>query len=319
MAIKWGYSLNAWDHEENSVRKDRNERTFKVISAGGFKGVELQVGSGRWKPLGRPLIISQIYGSRDEFDAYLKGLGIEQIITWDYDPGAMAQEEDCMGRDPSDPAQHDGIVAAVEQYVEFLSKVGSKILVVRPMNSYWKVAPVTDEKIKAAAACWNKVGQMAARYGVKVMLRIDWFCAANSRHAIDLLMAETDPALVGLCVNTAELAIVELDPIEIYEAYSDRVGLLQFKDVRVADTLKEYKKPFAEDIIKNGGERDIDRWFWEMGRCEAPGLVDFPALMKSVRSHGYDGWIVVESDQSNDPPASVLFNSWYVQHVLEKV
>lgn len=222
-----------------------------------------------------------------------------------------------MGRDPSDPAQHEGIVQAMEQFVAFLSQVGSKAIVVRPMNSYWQVAPVTDEKIKAAAACWNKAGEMAAKYGVKVLLRPDWFCAANSRHAIDLLMAETDSELVGLCLNTAELAMVELDPLDIYEAYNERVGLIQFKDARVADTLQEYKKPFAEDIVKNGGERNIERWFWEMGRCEAPGLVDFPALMQSIRAHGYDGWIVVESDQSPDPAASVLFNSWYVQHVLE--
>ncbi|MCQ2558741.1 MAG: sugar phosphate isomerase/epimerase [Oscillospiraceae bacterium] len=319
MAIKWGYSMNAWTHEENSVRKDRNERTFKVMSAGKFKGVELQVGSGRWNPLGRPLIISQIYGSREEFDAYLKGLGIEQIITWDYNPGMMCGEEGVMGRNPSDPAQHEGIVAAVEQFVEFLSKVGAKIFVVRPMNSYWQVAPVTDDKILAAAECWNKVAAMAAKYDVKIMMRPDWFCAANSRHAIDLLMANTDPNQVGLCINTGELAMVELDPVELYEAYADRVGLIQLKDARVADTLQEYKKPFAEEIIKNGGEREIDRWFWEMGRCEAPGLVDFKAMIKAAKDHGYDGWVVVEGDESPDPPASVLFNSWYVQYVLEKV
>ncbi|MBR0352798.1 MAG: TIM barrel protein [Oscillospiraceae bacterium] len=317
MAIKWAYSLNAWDNEENSVRKDRNERTFKVIAAAGFKGIEMQIGSGRWKPLGRPLIISQIYGGTKEFDTYLKDLGIEQIVAWDYDPGMMSGEENVFGRDPSEPAQHEGIVAALEQFAAFLGEVGSKYLVIRPMCSYWQTAPVTEEKIAAAAACWNKVGKMTSRYGVKVLLRFDWFCAANDRRAIDKLMAETDPELVGLCLNTGELAIVEIDPIELYEAYADRVGLLQFKDVRVTDSLQEYKKPFAEEIIKNGGERGIDRWFWEMGRTECPGLVDFPTMMKAVRAHGYDGWIVVESDQSADPPASVLFNSWYVQNVLD--
>ena len=319
MAIQWGYSLSAWTHEENSVRRDRNERSFKVMSAAGFRGVELQIGSGRWKPLGRPLIISQIYGGVKEFDEYLKSLGIEQIVSWDYDPGAPSFEEDSFGRDPSDPAQHEAICASLVPFIETLAQWQAKALVVRPMRSWWQVAPVTEEKLKAAAACWNTVGAMTAKYGVKVLLRPDWLCAVNSREAIDLLMAETDPALVGLCLNTGELAMVGLDPAALYEAYADRVGLMQFKDARVADTLQEYKKPFAEDILTNGGERGIDRWFWEMGRCEQPGLVDFPGVMKALRARGYDGWIVVESNQSNDPAASVLFNSWYVQHVLSKL
>ena len=320
MSIQWGYSLSAWDHEENSVRKDRNERTFKTISAAGFTGVELIVGSGRWCPLGRPSNIKYIYGDADDFDRYLKKtVAIDQLITWDYDPGAMSAEEDTAGRDPSDPSQHSGIVEATEKYVAFLAAVGSKFLVVRPMLSWWKANPVTDAKIKAAADCWNKVGTMASSYGLKILLRIDWLCAANSLKAIDLLMTETDPATVGLCINTAELVMVGIDPVALYQKYPDRVGLFQFKDVRVADTLEEFKKPFAEDIKKNGGERKIDRWFWEMGRPEQLGLVDFPGLMKAIEDGSYDGWIVVESDQSPDPAASVLYNSWYVQNVLQKI
>lgn len=320
MSIKWGYSMSAWNHEENSVRKERNERTFKTISAAGFTGVEFQVGSGRWCPLGRPSIMKYIYGDADDFNRYLhKAVNIDQLITWDYDPGAVAAEEDTMGRNPSDTAQHEGIVEAARQYVEYLAQVGGKFLVVRPMLSWWKVNPVTDEKIKAAAVCWNKVGKMAASYGLKILLHVDWLCAANSEKAIDMLMAETDPSLVGLCIDTAELVMVGIDPAALYEKYADRVGLFHFKDARVADTLEEYKKPFAEDILKNGGERKIDRWFWEMGRTEQSGLVDFPALMKAIKAHSYEGWIVVESDQSPDPAASVLYNSWYVQNILKKI
>ena len=189
MAICWGYSLNAWNNLVNSVRKDVNERTFKVLSAGGFEGVELQVGTGRMKPLGRPAIIGQVYGGAKEFDAYLKELGIKQIIAWDYDASAPAGEENCRGRDATDPAQHEGIVQALVPFVEFLQTVGSKLLCVRPVMSWWKLAPVTEEKLLAAAACWNKVGAMTAKYGVKVLIDVDWFCGdrkstrLNSSHA----------------------------------------------------------------------------------------------------------------------------------------
>ena len=165
----------------------------------------------------------------------------------------------------------------------------------------------------------RKVTVDGKEYGVKVLLHIDWFCAVNSRHAIDLLMANTDPALVGLCLDTAELAMVGLDPVEIYEAHADRVELFHFNQILVADTLEEYKKPLAELIMMDGGEREIDRWFWELGAPEGPGLVDHEALMRSIKAHGYDGWIIVETRQTPDAHDTCMFDSWYVNHVLKKV
>jgi len=49
------------------------------------------------------------------------------------------------------------------------------------------------------------------------------------------------------------------------------------------------------------------------------GLVDFPALLKKMRQHDYDGWVVVESDQSPHVEESVMLNSWYRRQVLSKV
>ena len=318
MAIKWGYSLNCWHHQSNSVRKDVNERNFKVCSVAGFKGVEMQIGAGRWSPLGFPTIIGQIYGGAKEYKEYLEGLGITDVVGWDCNPARLAGMHG-RGYNPSVKEDWGKIAEAVVPYVKFLQEVGSKYLICRPMASWWQEAPVTDEKIAAAAECWNTVGKVTEEYGVKIVLCVDWLCAANSVHAIDLLMEKTDPALVGLCVDTGELAMVQIDPQEVYEAHADRVDLFHFSQVFVADTLEEYKKPFAEDIITNGGERGIVRWFWEMNCPEDPGLVDFEKLMKSIRAHGYDGWIVVVDSQTPEPAASVLFNSWYVQKVLSKI
>jgi hypothetical protein len=86
----------------------------------------------------------------------------------------------------------------------------------------------------------------------------------------------------------------------------------------VADTLGEYKMANADSLLlAAGGKRGIERWFFEMG---APGgLVDFKALMESMKQHNYDGWVVVESDQSPHPEESVMLNGWYVKQVLSKV
>jgi inosose dehydratase len=65
------------------------------------------------------------------------------------------------------------------------------------------------------------------------------------------------------------------------------------------------------------GKREIDRWFFEMGT--PGGLVDFRALMKSMKQHDYNGWVVVESDQSPHVEESAMLNGWYVRQVLSRI
>ena len=128
MAVRYGYSLNAWNTLANSVRKETNERTFKVLSAGGYEGVELQIKTGRFCPFGRPAMMKAVYGGIAEFDAYLKNLGIRQVVAWDYNAGAACGEEDTPGRNPSDPAQHEDIVNALVPFAEALNTLGAKLL-----------------------------------------------------------------------------------------------------------------------------------------------------------------------------------------------
>ncbi|MBR0352806.1 MAG: TIM barrel protein [Oscillospiraceae bacterium] len=319
MAMKWAYSINAWNITANSARKQHNERNFKTIVAGGLDCIQMKIATYRMKPLGRPLIISQVYGGVKEFDEYLKNIGIKQIAGWDYDPTAPYAEENCDGRDPTDPAQHEGIVDALVQFAEFLKTVGGDNFCVRPMGALWRAGEVTDEKLKAVAECWNKVGRMSAQYGVKVILDPDFLCAANSLHAIDVLMANTDKENVFLAIDTAALALVGIDPVEVYEKYADRVAMLRLEQVFTTDELNERAQPFAEDILSTGGERGLSRWFWEMGAPEGEGLVDFPKLISAAKNGGFDGWCVVCTTQSEDPSASVLFNEWYVENVLKKI
>ena len=52
--------------------------------------------------------------------------------------------------------------------------------------------------------------------------------------------------------------------------------------------MEEFKNVDAEvHFMDGGGKRGIERWFREMGTPE--GLVNFPALMKSIKDRGYKG------------------------------
>ena len=186
------------------------------------------------------------------------------------------------------------------------------------MGSYWREAPVTMDKIKNAAECWNKVGKMTRDYGIDTAIHIDFLSALHTMDDIAKMMEFTDPELVGLAIDTAEMTIAGIDPVELYEEYHSRVKHFHFKDTHNVDAHGEYKEKNAEiHLLDGGGEQRVERWFWEMGTLE--GLVDFPALMKSIKKHNYKGWIIAESDQALNPAECVMLNNWYIKNVLNRI
>ena len=315
-SIKWGYSMSQWNTYSNTARREEIERAFKVISICSCRGVELVVGTSRWEPLGRPELIDINFGSPQAFNSFLKACNLDKVTGWYYDPGMPSLEENSFYRNPSDPSHHQGIVDALLPFAQYLKALDGEYILVRPMGSYWRHAPITEEMIRQAGACWNKVGQMTREYGIRTIMHIDWLCAIHSEADIASLLNATDPKLVGFAVDTAELTIAGLDPIAIYEKFADRTELFHFKDVQVTDTLDEYKNELADNILQNGGKRKIGRWYWEMGRAE--GLVNFPELMKRLYAKGYDGWVIIDSSQSPNPAESAMLNNWYIKNVLTK-
>lgn len=317
MTMKWGYSMNAWNTEENSIRRDRIERNLKVVSVCDYEGVVFTAASGRWSPLGRPENLDFVYGSAEGFKLFLHDCGIKELVGWYYDPSGMMGEESVVGVDTTAPGAFEAICATARVFLEYQKSLGSRYFIVRPMSAYWKVAPVTGEKIEAAARCMNALGALAAEYGVKLVLRPDWLCGINNAESISALMAATDPALVGLCINTGELCVAGVDVLALYEKLAERVDILELEDCRTTDTLEEYKGYMAEMVLAGGGKNEVERWFWEPGWKE--GLVDFPALVRAAKARGFDGWMIVETSQAPDPAESVLFSNWYVKNVLKKI
>jgi inosose dehydratase len=305
---KWGYQINQWKPlAERIVRREQQERAFKEMSACGFRAVELMSGNGRWEVLGSPAQIELNFGSVHNFLDFLHSCAIDQIA------GFFLE----LPPSPSNRANHALVLDAAKPYLTFLRDVNASYMVVRAMPQYWREAPVTEEKIRNAAECWNKLGKAAKDNSIQLTLHIDFLCALHSMEDIDKMMASTNPDLVGLTIDTAEVTIAGIDPVKLYEKHYRRVKHFHFKDAHTVDSLGEYKEANAElRLLVDGGKRGVERWFWEMG--QPGGLVDFPALLKSMKSHSFDGWAIVESDQCIVPAESAMLNSYYVRKVLEK-
>lgn len=316
--IKWGYGVNQWKAGFTSfARLEEIERALKVTAACGFDAVELNAGSGRWDPIGRPENVAINYGSATHFRLKLKDLGIHHVASTFFDPTVMSFEELHFGLMSTQPGDHARIVAQARIHAEMLAELGGKLLVVRPFPSFWKEGALNAERLAAAADCWNQVGAMAASLGLKVALHVDALSALRTEDELEQLLRLCDRDNVGLALDTAELTIAGHDVVALYRRFHARVLHFHFKDALAVDTLGEYQLQNAERaMIAAGGEREIPRWFGEMGT----GLVDFPALLSAIREHRYAGWIIVESDKGPEPIATgMMLNSWYKQNILDHV
>jgi inosose dehydratase len=100
------------------------------------------------------------------------------------------------------------------------------------------------------------------------------------------LMRRTDPALVGLCLDTGHAMFGGGDPAAILSRWRDRVWHVHLKDcdpairARAAAGEWDYQQSVRAGV------------FCELGR----GSVDFPGVLTQLRDTGYDGWLVVEQD-----------------------
>jgi inosose dehydratase len=125
---------------------------------------------------------------------------------------------------------------------------------------------------------------------------------------IDALMSRTDPALLGLCLDTGHLTFAGGDPLDALEQYGDRIRHVHFKDCEPALAAQSRVEEWDyHTAIRRG-------IFCELGK----GMVPFPRILDALRARGYAGWIVVEQDVLpglGTPAASAARNRAYLRRL----
>ena len=311
--LRWAYALNQWNSPPTAfVRPEAQTRALKTISVTGLDAVELQGGSGRWNNLGRPEHILLGHGSVEGFRAFLAASGIRRVSSMTWDPTAPAEEEGGAFRSTSNPADRAAILDAAVPFVDFLAAIGGETFVVRASESAWRLPD--GPRVAEVAALFDGLGGLCADRGVRLAVDIDCLSAFRPAALRDALLAETDPATVGLAVDTAEYTVSGHDPVEVLLAHGERIAHVQLKDARAVDSDDTYRRPFAESALLQGAaEPGIERWFFELGT--PGGLVDVAAILDALRTIGYAGTVVVESDHSPTPATTTLLNAWYLRSI----
>ncbi|MBO9726194.1 MAG: TIM barrel protein [Novosphingobium sp.] len=316
MPIRWSYALNQWrnGHDRFVLRSD-HETAFKTVSISGFDAVELEAGSGRWEPLGREDWIELHYGSVRGLRDAMSSCALQGASSYVFDPANPIFEEGAFGRSVLNADDHVAIARTAEQYCRLLPQLGGDTLVVRALPAYAATKMTVLETVSLAAECWNKVGAIAASHGVRLALNVDCLSVLRTIEDVELLLEQCDADTVGLSIDIADAVIAGIDPTELFKRFASRTWHVQFKNTRFVDELEEYKLPNPEKtMIGGGGKREIDRWYWELG--DEKGLVDIQRFYSALVENGFDGWIVVDSEQSPVPATSTMLNGWYVNNTL---
>ena len=100
------------------------------------------------------------------------------------------------------------------------------------------------------------------------------------------LLAGTDPALVGLCLDTGHIAYGGGDPLDLAERQAPRVRHVHLKDLRrvvhtrAAARGDDFTRAVADGVFAPLGEGDL-------------AIRD---VLAALRRGGFSGWLVVEQD-----------------------
>ena len=205
-----------------------------------------------------------------------------------------------------EPAKRAENLASSKEHVDAIVAMGGKHMNTCPNSNYYGVGPLTREQVRYAAETLTEMGRYAESRGVEIGLHNEFFCAINRENHREFIEA-TDPKFVHYCLDTAQIAIIGEDMVGFYEDYHDRICTFHLKDTA---------SPKVPDAVRYGQDVEIQddghRWFWEPGE----GVLDFPALWRAMRKHGFEGWVTVETDGTPDLLASMALTSYYLERVL---
>jgi len=153
---------------------------------------------------------------------------------------------------------------------------------------------LSEEDIKAYGQKLTAFAEFCAEQGVPLAFHHHMATAIETERDVDLLMANTGPA-VRLLHDAGHMAFAGGDPLALIEKHGHRIAHVHAKDIRadVIDGLDRQKESFLDAVLK--------------GAFTVPGdgVLDFGAITRRLADVGYEGWFVVEAEQ--DPALAPPF------------
>lgn len=203
-----------------------------------------------------------------------------------------------------DPAKWQDVKDAAVRTCRALSAHGARHLVlidsISPRRAPTAGRPgeacqMDEAEWRGFAARFRDIARMGSEeYGLTVSIHPHAAGFIDFEAEIERLLADIDPALLNICVDTGHSHYAGFDPVAFLKRHMARVAYVHFKDIdpavkaKVVANRTGFYDACAQGIFCNLGA----------------GVTDFPAVRELLLGAGYEGWCTVEQDCDPAGPTS---------------
>lgn len=191
---------------------------------------------------------------------------------------------------------HDRTVEDFCASMAFIKRMGGTSVVVAELGHAVHQQPIPpiankphfdDAQWAAMVAGLNHLGRLAAEAGMQLCYHHHMGTGVMTRAEVDRLMAETDPEVVHLLLDTGHLYWAGDDPLAMARAYADRIRHVHLKDIRhdVMVQCNQTDRSFIESVIEG------------VFTVPGDGVIDFAPIFRVLADANYAGWLMVEAEQ----------------------
>src|SRR5262249_48241025 len=147
---------------------------------------------------------------------------------------------------------------------------------------------------------WHKAAQLMEslarefkQSGLDTVFHLEAGSHLETPAHMDLLADLTDPALIGICLDTGHHAYSDGNPREALKKHGKRIRYVHLKDLN-ADVARRVHKEVLDfySAVRAGIFPPI-----------GSGSVDIRGFLDDLKASGYEGWIVVEQDTLDEHDA----------------
>ena len=133
-------------------------------------------------------------------------------------------------------------------------------------------------------------------YGLQLVFHPHCDATIETEDDIERLLAHTDPALVGLCMDTGHHLYSGGDPVRFWRRHHARMPYLHLKSMNAGmlAAVRRENLPWAVAVARGVTDEP------------ARGAVDFPGLVAALEETRYSGYAIVEQDMFPCDPAVPL-------------
>jgi sugar phosphate isomerase/epimerase len=154
--------------------------------------------------------------------------------------------------------------------------------------------------IKKLADTLNKAGEKCKAAGTQLCYHNHAFefepVPGGKGNLLDVLMASTDPALVGLEFDIMWSAVGGMDPIAVLQKYKGRIPLMHVKDLGPNITVR-YNERVPKEAFKEAGA----------------GVLELKQIIKAGMDNGTKHFFVEQDQTPGDPMASLKQSIAYLK------